>query len=236
MHGHRPVEQRVQPGPTYWSRSHLLGRPTKEHTYGAGPLAHFRDVRNPLPMMLDKHALLGRYSDEAWRSRYLEVTALVSLLHNSIIDDSYKPSDELNAAIALAPAGDKLMLHLQRRESVPVKEARLLCLLVTAHTDPLVDVERIDLDRLSAAISRGVIAGHLRYPYIYGRGLYDRFADQHEEERPYLNLDETLSLLEKPAYRRVPGAELASRAIRAGPESSLKTPPCRSATAAEALR
>lgn len=147
-------------------------------------------------MTLDKHELLVRYPDADWRSRYLEVTGLVGLLHDSIIDVSYKPSDDLNAAIALTPAGEKLMLHLQRREAVPVKEARLLCLLITAHTEPLVDVERIDVDRLAGAIAQEVAAGALRYPYIYGRGLYDRFATQHQEERRYLNLDETLRLLD----------------------------------------
>jgi len=148
-------------------------------------------------MELDDKALLAKYPDPEWQRRFLEVTALVNFLHGSIISDAYKPSDDLNAAIPLSPVGDKVMLHLQRRESVPIKEARLLCLLVTAHTEPLVDFMRVDLDKLSAAISAEVLDRSLLYPFIYGRRLYDRFADLHEDERTSLNLDETLALLDE---------------------------------------
>ncbi|MEV1283785.1 hypothetical protein [Modestobacter sp. NPDC049651] len=147
-------------------------------------------------MTLDKQALLEKYPDAAWRENLLEVTALVGLLHNSIIDDTYKPSDELNSAIALSSIGDKVAVHLQRRESVPTKEARLLCLLVTAHEDPLIDVDRIDIGKLSQAISGELLKGTLLYPYVFGRQLYDRFADLHEEERHHLLLDETIQLLQ----------------------------------------
>jgi hypothetical protein len=165
-----------------------------------------RDWRTPLhlaatlcqaaQMTGDKAYLLESYPDQVWRQRFLDLTAIVGFLHGNIINDAYKPSDELNASIVLTALGDKAVRDLHGKDDVPVKEARLLCLLITAHTEPLIAVDRIDIARLAKAVSLETLAGHLLYPFRYGRTLYDRFADQHQSEQRSLSLEDTLILLE----------------------------------------
>ncbi|MBO0898133.1 hypothetical protein [Arthrobacter sunyaminii] len=71
-----------------------------------------------------------------------------------------------------------------------------MTLLGLVHIEPLVDIENIDLKRLSAAISSEIESGALMFPFIFGRSLYDRAAELFPEERDYLSHEDTLRLLD----------------------------------------
>jgi hypothetical protein len=144
---------------------------------------------------LSRSELLLAFPEVAWQRKLLDVLSLVALLRDSIIEKNYKISDELNAAIVLSDAGKKIREQLITKESVPPKEANLLVLLALVHVEPLVDVEGIDLEKLSAAISRDVKSRAIRYPLVFGRDLYDRAAELFPEEREYLRHEDTLRLL-----------------------------------------
>jgi hypothetical protein len=105
-----------------------------------------------------------------WLERLVRLFEIVALLRNCIIEKHYKISDELNAAVVLSDAGKKVRDQMVTKESVPPKEANLLTLLATVHVEPLVDIDRIDLQKLTAAISKEVASGALKYPLIFGRG------------------------------------------------------------------
>lgn len=142
-----------------------------------------------------KDDLAARYPDDEWRRRFVELSDLVGFLDDCVISDQYKPSDALNAAAHLSELGNKMVRELTR-QSVPTKEARLMCLVQTAHRDPLVDVVGMDLDALRDAIGAELLSGALRFPFVYGRALYDRAADLYPDMRHSLTGDETLALLD----------------------------------------
>ncbi len=144
---------------------------------------------------LSKDDLAARSPDDEWRRRFVELSDLVGFLGDCVISDHYKPSDALNAAVHLSELGNKMVRELTR-QSVPTKEARLMCLVQTAHRDPLVDVAEVDLDALRDAIGAEILSGALRFPFVYGRALYDRAADLHADLRHSLTGEETLALLD----------------------------------------
>ncbi|MHA7284477.1 hypothetical protein [Arthrobacter sp. TMS2-4] len=144
---------------------------------------------------LKRLELAERYADKTWRDRYLDLSDLVSLLRDCIIESNYKVSDELNGAITLSASGRKVRDQLITKEQVNVKEANVLTLLGLVHIDPLVDVMNLDFDKLELAISNEIKSKALSYPLIYGRDLYDRAAELFTEERDYLRHDDTLKLL-----------------------------------------
>ncbi len=95
----------------------------------------------------------------------------------------------------LTAYGEKLFESLTRQR-VPYPEARLLCFLELMHLDLLVDPLETDRDALVAAIGDQIKSGDLRYPFVYGRLLYDRVADLAlSNERSYLSEKETDEVL-----------------------------------------
>jgi hypothetical protein len=144
---------------------------------------------------LSRSELATKYDDKVWQGRLLRLFELVALLQNCIIEKNYKISDDLNAAIALSESGKKIRDQLIKKESVPTKEANLLVLLALVHIDPLVDVEKIDLEKLQVAISKEIVSGALLYPLVFGRQLYDKAATLFPEERRYLRHEDTMKLL-----------------------------------------
>jgi hypothetical protein len=144
---------------------------------------------------LTRQELAAVYTDEKWRDRLLELLSLVSILRECIIEKTYKPSDALNDAIVLSPEGAKIRSKLILKHDINAKDAKILTLLGMVHIEPLVDIDRTDLKKLSDAISKEIIDGDLRYPLIFGRELYDRAATLFLEERDYLSHEDTLRLL-----------------------------------------
>lgn len=144
---------------------------------------------------LTRSELACKYSDAHWREKLLDLLSLVAILRGCIIDNSYKPTEALNDAIALSATGIHIRTQLTTREKINAKDANVLTLLGLVHIDPLVDIDNIDLDRLCQAISTEIISGSMQFPFIFGRDLYDRAADLFHEERDYLSHEDTLKLL-----------------------------------------
>ncbi|MEJ1090568.1 hypothetical protein [Microbacterium istanbulense] len=140
--------------------------------------------------------LAAEYTDDKWRERFLDLRTLVHLLTQSVIGADFKTSDEVNRAIVLSDSGKKLRDQLITKESVDTKDANLLCLLSLAHVDPLIDIDRIDMDRLIAGFSELIKEKRILYPLIFGRELYDAAAEQFPKERRFLKHDDTMALLE----------------------------------------
>ncbi len=148
-------------------------------------------------MAQDLDSLKERYSDPTWREKFIDFCDLVELLGDCIIADSYTVSDSLNSSIALSDLGTEISGKLIRKEKVNAKTAHLMCALAIGHDELLVDIENIDLDRFVAAINEGILDGSIRFPYVFGRELYDAYAELFEEENELLTNRDTLRLLDK---------------------------------------
>lgn len=150
----------------------------------------------PPTLRLSRTELAKKYSDPHWRQKLLDILSLVAILRGCIIRSSYRPSDDLNAAITLSEAGIRVRTLLKTKEKIDTKDANVLTLLGLVHIEPLIDIEKIDLKRLSAAISAEIESGALMFPFVFGRMLYDRAAELFPEERDYLSHEDTLRLLD----------------------------------------
>jgi hypothetical protein len=145
---------------------------------------------------MNREQLAAKYSDATWRSKFREILAVSLFLENSIIAATYKPSDALNDEIVPTAAGRQVAQDMITKLKSGPKEARLSCLLTTVYHDPLIDVEATNTDKLRKAVSEEVKAMNLRYPYIYGRVLYNQAAKLFATRRESLGTLDTVRLLE----------------------------------------
>lgn len=152
-----------------------------------------------------KDQLAAEHPDEHWRQRLVRLVFLSDFLNQCYIDVDYRIPDELNAAVAPSEVGQRIVTNAVRRpafveakrhnSNVGAKEARLHTLLELYHEDLLIDVEKSEIEALERAINAEIRAKKIRFPFIFGRTLYDRAADLFEEEKERLTTSETQELL-----------------------------------------
>jgi len=140
--------------------------------------------------------LAAEYTDPGWRARYLRLVDVVTLLRQCVIGPSFKIPDRMNSAIVLTEYGARLQSDLTTKHEVPAKEARMMCLLEIAHDEPIVDLDKTNLDLLIDEISLCVQKNAIRYPFMYGGYLYRRAAEIFPDRRNQLNSSETVELLD----------------------------------------
>lgn len=168
---------------------------------------------------MSKEQLLEKYSDADWRERFMRIYDLTEMLSECIIRENYTVPDELNNAIALTDYGNQYWQELRRQfpskshgvttspsaKGAPVKGperhltpnvARLMCLLTLTHVDVLIDVMATDVEKIEASINAQILSGKIRFPFVFGRELYDRAADIFPTERSALSVEETDELLD----------------------------------------
>ena len=141
--------------------------------------------------------LKNAYDDNDWRARYVKFMNLVEILRDCIIADDYVVPDEFNSAIKLTEAGNIVLNHLSRKDKVNPKDARLMCALTIGHDDLFIDIDATDITELATAIDKELKNATIRFPYTWGRELYDAYSDLYEDEKDLLTNEETLRLLDK---------------------------------------
>jgi hypothetical protein len=134
------------------------------------------------------------YPDQEWRHKFAKICDLIELLATCIIGDKYSISDNLANAIVLSNEGSAIRNRLARKGTGP-KEAKLMCALALGHQDLFIDVDLTDPDAVAQAIHAEIEDGRIKFPLIFGREFYDRYASLFEDEKESLSSDETLNLL-----------------------------------------
>ncbi len=145
------------------------------------------------PLSADE--LSAKYPDSNLVDNLRQILNVRTLLDECLISSNYRVPTDLHKPIALTEYGERAFNYAHRKQ-VPYPEARLLCFLETMHVDLLVDPLETDCDALISAISAQVKACEIRYPFIHGRLLYDRVADQNiSTEKGVLTESETDEVL-----------------------------------------
>jgi len=170
--------------------------------------------------------------DPETADRVLRIRALADFLESSIVETEYEAVAQIRSAVTPTPEG----FELSKRLGNSTRNENYFALLVIMWWDnSLIDFQDCNIKELEAIINKQMIARALTFPYIYGRGLYDKMSEAIEDRRRLLPVDEALRLLEGipqgvfQIYKYVSGpfGLLESRAVRyAPPERSVAAYHC----------
>jgi len=147
-----------------------------------------------MAQQLSAQELLERYPEPEQQQRLLQLYALSRILNDCIIEGSYRVPDGLHTPLVFTKYGDRVAERL-RKHGVPFPESRLFCLLDMLGPEPLLDLERTDLDALQRSIHNQVKSLDFRFPLVFGRLLYDKFSGSHAEEKLSLSAKESSEFL-----------------------------------------
>ncbi|MEV0678074.1 hypothetical protein AB0I60_16315 [Actinosynnema sp. NPDC050436] len=133
--------------------------------------------------------------DRATIEAVLRAYYLAEFLSNCIVDDKYKPPISMVTPLVLTGRG-KTIAGQVKGDGIALMEAQLASFLAMwAGAELLVDPIESDLDGFRNNISAEVKRGRIKYPWIYGRKLYDEIAESSFHGSGHLNHADTLQLL-----------------------------------------
>lgn len=141
--------------------------------------------------------LAAQYQQPEWRRKFVDLSDLLQVLGDCIIPNDYSVPDDVNSVLVLTQAGTQMKDRLIRKEHVPGKEAHLMCALTLGHDELYLDVDTTKIDRLRELIEKQLLEGKIKFPYSYGRKLYDAYGRLFEDEKDVLTIDETWRLMEE---------------------------------------
>jgi hypothetical protein len=122
---------------------------------------------------------------------------LAEFFSECFVEDKYKPPPSIATLIALTPKGKTLTGH-GKGDGVSPFEAHLAAFLTMwAGDELLVDPEKTQIDGLRDLVSGEIKRGRIKFPWIYGRELYDAVAESTFHGDAHPSYEETFQLLEK---------------------------------------
>ena len=140
-------------------------------------------------------------SDEATEDALVEALLrcyyLADFLSECFVEDKYKPPPSIATLITLTSKGKTLAGH-GKGDGVSPFEAHLATFLTMwAGDELLIAPEKTQLEGLRDLISGEIKRGKIKYPWIYGRNLYDAVAESTFHGDAHPSYEETFQLLEK---------------------------------------
>ncbi|MEU4762637.1 hypothetical protein AB0H12_05245 [Actinosynnema sp. NPDC023794] len=122
---------------------------------------------------------------------------LADFLGSCIVDDKYKPPVTLSASIKLSTKG-RTLANQAKGEGISLMEGELAAYMTMwAGDELLIDANETEIDSLRSAISSEIKRSKIRFPWIYGRKLYDAVSSSSFHGSAHPSHEDTLRLLDR---------------------------------------
>lgn len=129
------------------------------------------------------------------RARLADLVGIIDLLSHCILDKNYHLSDAMVSPLQFTELGERTieqcMNHYRRLRPNDAKMAVFLSVGCTGGL--LLDIAT-DIDALRQQVSREILQGRIRFPYIFGRELHDKAAELFPAQTS-LDNNQTIKLL-----------------------------------------
>ncbi|MGN9807304.1 hypothetical protein [Micromonospora sp. L32] len=148
----------------------------------------------PEPKTADE--LAEMYPGEDFRESLADLLDVQLILVECKIRRTYRVSKEMHETLHLTETGEQ-MAQAFRSKGVRYPESRFMCLLNMLSNELLVDPVQTDTQALIEIVSEQIRDTTIRFPFTYGRLLYDRLLSfPFGESRTLLSSKETFEVLE----------------------------------------
>jgi hypothetical protein len=149
-------------------------------------------------MKQTKEEILEKYkSKPEFIDKFSDLFSIKLLLGKCIIDEKYSVDKKFNDIIILSESGNKIYNSIIKKgiSADKLEHIKLAIFLEFYHFDLLVDIENTDLKSLENLLSEEIKSKKIKYPWIYGRTLYNKYFYEFSTQSKYLNSEETSKLL-----------------------------------------
>jgi hypothetical protein len=134
-------------------------------------------------------------SELSFKDRILKLFSIRELYLHAIRDATFEPTSELLDSIAFTQAGENVIQMAIDELNATEQIARFSTFLLLYHHELLVDLDKTKIAGLLLSISRDILSGTLRYPWIFDHLLYDRAYETFADKPRELSVSQTNALL-----------------------------------------
>ncbi|NQV18766.1 MAG: hypothetical protein HQ534_09515 [Armatimonadetes bacterium] len=149
-------------------------------------------------MRLTKENLVEKYkSNPKFIEKSCDLFSLKFFFSRCIISDKYIINKQLDEAIVLTDAGEKLFTLVSKKIKSPEDsiKIKLLIFLKFYHTELLVDVLKTNLQIIEKILDQEIKKNKIKFPWIFGRTLYNKYFNEFNEQFKNLDFEDTMKLL-----------------------------------------
>lgn len=137
------------------------------------------------------------YTDPQFQKAFRELFTLHLFLGGCLVSPEYKPPDTFGNAISLSSTGKQWVSRIRAAvKNISLLEINLALFVVFFHHELFIDLTTTNPETIRKALDDEILGGRIRYPWVYGRFLYDRFFDMFPSLTKELSYEETAKLLE----------------------------------------
>lgn len=148
-------------------------------------------------MKRDKQDLKKLHSNKKFIANFKNLFAIRTFFNNSILTQEFEIDPNILEHIILTKEGKKLFKQLKKEKFQELEGHKLLfAIFLEFYSDELlIDVNKCNTEELKKLLNRHIVKGIIRFPWIYGRVLYDKYFYEFDGYDEKLNNEEVLRLL-----------------------------------------
>ncbi len=142
--------------------------------------------------------LKEEYSDSEFQKNFIELFTIKVFLEYCLIPSGYSPNSLIERAIFLSSEGEKWVPLIQQSiKNISQEEIKYALFAKFFHHDLFIDVYNSDNMILQKFLDAEIKGERIKFPWVFGRILYDRFFEIFPIQTKELSYDETDYLLKK---------------------------------------
>ncbi|HCX89684.1 MAG TPA: hypothetical protein DHT43_04015 [Deltaproteobacteria bacterium] len=141
--------------------------------------------------------LKEKYTDPEFQKTFAEIFTLHWFLERCLVSSEYKIPNAFGDAISLTSTGKEWVPRIEAAvRDISLPEIKLVLFIKFFHHELFVDVNTTNPEAIRKVLDAEIVGGRIRYPWVYGRLLYDRFFDMFPIQTKELSYEETMKLLQ----------------------------------------
>ena len=128
---------------------------------------------------MNAEQLRHKYTDHRFQEAFACLYSLRLFFYAALVPDNYTPPKVVSEHVLLTPYGETWLERIRSRfKGISEAEAHFALFLVFNHVELFIDIFGSHPQNLIEILSSEILGDCLRFPWVYGRELYDRFFDE----------------------------------------------------------
>lgn len=150
-----------------------------------------------LIMKITKEDLLKKYQDKNFQENFVKLFTLSYYFGCAILNKTFVLTEEFEEYIVLTAEGESLFKKIKKKKNKNKENysIKFSIFLTFYHEELFIDVLKTNYIAIEQKLNQYILSKDIKFPWIYGRLLYDKYFEEFEGEDTFLNNEQVSKLM-----------------------------------------